>query len=158
MSHAGEKRHGVLDVVLGVVVVPIDEHVDVVGDGGIGLGPERRADPANLPEQRIPRNAPALFNIGAREFTVMFHDGRVERDATQPSGFRSPAGDALPLELDNILAVQAMFPVTSRDEMRGRKGDLDIHGKVNIIAAMADNDFDEIWKINSGVPGCTQSR
>ena len=31
-----------------------------MGEGGIGLGPQRRVDPANAPEQRIPRNAPAL--------------------------------------------------------------------------------------------------
>ena len=49
-----------------------------IGDGGIGLGTARVADPENMPEQRIPRNAPGLFNLGAQEFTVMFHDGRVE--------------------------------------------------------------------------------
>ncbi|MEL6684848.1 MAG: cytochrome-c peroxidase, partial [Pseudomonadota bacterium] len=36
-----------------------------IGDGGVGLGPKRVADPDNMPEQRIPRNAPALFNLGA---------------------------------------------------------------------------------------------
>ena len=57
-----------------------------LGEGGIGLGPERIADPANMPEQLIPRNAPALFNLGAEEFQVMFHDGRLEADPTQPGG------------------------------------------------------------------------
>jgi len=51
-----------------------------LGEGGIGLGPERTPDPDNLPEQRVPRNAPALFNLGAHEFTVMSHDGRIEAD------------------------------------------------------------------------------
>ncbi|MEM9574280.1 MAG: cytochrome-c peroxidase, partial [Pseudomonadota bacterium] len=31
-----------------------------IGEGGIGLGPARFGDQDNLPEQRIPRNAPAL--------------------------------------------------------------------------------------------------
>ena len=30
-----------------------------LGEGGIGLGPARRGDPENLPEERIPRNATA---------------------------------------------------------------------------------------------------
>ena len=37
-----------------------------IGEGGIGIGPERRPDSADLPEQRIPRNAPALWNVGAK--------------------------------------------------------------------------------------------
>ena len=58
-----------------------------IGDGGKGLGPARKVDPANMPEQRIPRNAPALFNLGAAEFTVMFHDGRLEE---RSGGRRTP--------------------------------------------------------------------
>jgi cytochrome c peroxidase len=91
-----------------------------VGEGGIGLGMARAA--GDVPE-RVPRNAPHVFNIGAREFTRMFHDGRAEEDPLQPSGFRSPAGDDLPLGLDNIVAVQAMFPPTSTTEMAGQSGE-----------------------------------
>ena len=47
-----------------------------LGDGAHGLGPERVIDVKNLPEQRVPPNTPALFNLGVREFTIMFHDGR----------------------------------------------------------------------------------
>ncbi|TDQ54595.1 di-heme cytochrome c peroxidase, partial [Phaeovulum veldkampii DSM 11550] len=46
-----------------------------IGEGGTGLGPERRAIPENHPEQRIPRNSPALWNVGARGFTALFADG-----------------------------------------------------------------------------------
>jgi cytochrome c peroxidase len=53
----------------------------------------------------------------------MFHDGRVTVDPSQPSGFQSPAGNDLPLGLDNSLAVQAMFPVTSMTEMAGQPGE-----------------------------------
>jgi len=90
-----------------------------IGDGGIGLGPDRRADPANLPERRIPRNAPALFNLGAPEFQVMFHDGRLETAATRASGIRTPLGDAMAEGFASVLSAQAMFPVLSADEMAG---------------------------------------
>ncbi|MEM6939577.1 MAG: cytochrome c peroxidase [Pseudomonadota bacterium] len=89
------------------------------GDGGIGLGPERRADPDNMPEERIPRNAPALFNLGAREFTVMFHDGRLEADPNYPGGIRTPMDADMMAGFTSVLAAQTMFPVLSRDEMAG---------------------------------------
>ena len=50
-------------------------------------------------------------------------DGRIEVDAEFPSGFRSPANHRLPEGLENILAVQAMFPVTSGAEMAGQAGE-----------------------------------
>jgi cytochrome c peroxidase len=90
-----------------------------LGEGGTGLGPDRRADPANLPEQRIPRNAPALWNLGAREFTVLFHDGRIEADPARPSGLRTPLEDEMVAGFDSLLAAQTMFPVLSADEMAG---------------------------------------
>ena len=61
-----------------------------LGDGGIGLGPNRRADPANLPEQRIPRNSQALWNLGAVEYHSLFHDGRVEVLPGPAGGLRTP--------------------------------------------------------------------
>lgn len=90
-----------------------------LGDGGIGLGPERRADPDNLPEQRIPRNSPALFNLGAHEVTVLFHDGRIEVDPSRPSGLRTPLEDEMVEGFANLLSAQTMFPVLSADEMGG---------------------------------------
>jgi cytochrome c peroxidase len=41
--------------------------------------------------------------------------------------------------------VQAMFPVTSRDEMRGKAGDVDVFAQPNEIALLADSDFTGIW-------------
>ncbi|MEO1495045.1 MAG: cytochrome-c peroxidase, partial [Pseudomonadota bacterium] len=88
-----------------------------LGDGGIGLGPDRRVDPANVPEQRIPRNAQALFNLGYPEFSVMFHDGRVER---LPNGMiRTPLGEIADDRPLAVLTAQAAFPVLSADEMAG---------------------------------------
>lgn len=95
-----------------------------VGEGGHGLGVTRDtgAD-ADTIHERVPRNAPPVFNLGAREFTRMFYDGRVEENPHEATGFDSPAGDQLPMELDNVLAVQAMFPVTSPAEMAGQVGE-----------------------------------
>jgi cytochrome c peroxidase len=82
-----------------------------------------------LPDQpisdRVPRNSQALYFLGAREFDRLFHDGRVSKDPNNnwDSGFWSPAREQLPAGLDNVLAVQAMFPVTSAVEMAGQKGE-----------------------------------
>jgi len=97
-----------------------------IGDGGIGLGPERRLVADNLPEQRIPRNAPGLFNLGAHEFTSMFHDGRLEADPTKPGGIRTPLGQEMVAGFTGVLSAQAMFPVLSQDEMAGHYGESDI--------------------------------
>jgi len=97
-----------------------------VGEGGIGLGPARRADPANLPEQRIPRNSPALFNLGARGFSRLFHDGRIEADPSRPSGLRSPLEDEMITGFESVLAAQTMFPVLSPDEMAGHYQENDV--------------------------------
>jgi len=95
-----------------------------IGEGGSGLGVTRNSGQGDASiHERVPRNAPPVFNLGAREFTRLFHDGRVEADPSLPSGFNSPAGDQLPAGLDNILAVQAMFPVTSGAEMAGQAGE-----------------------------------
>jgi cytochrome c peroxidase len=53
--------------------------------------------------------------------------------------------DRLPEGLDSLLAAQAMFPVTSRDEMRGLRGDVDIFGNHNELAAIVDYRPRDIW-------------
>jgi cytochrome c peroxidase len=95
-----------------------------VGEGPRGLGVTRSlGEGLDAVPERVPRNAPALFNIGAVRFRRLFHDGRVEEDVTQPSGFRTPAGDAFPRGIETVLAAQAMFPVTSTTEMAGQAGE-----------------------------------
>ncbi|MEZ5911279.1 MAG: cytochrome c peroxidase [Paracoccaceae bacterium] len=103
-----------------------------MGEGGIGLGPERHPDPADLPEQRIPRNAPALFNLGAEEFTVLFHDGRIEVDPARPGGLRTPLDDEMVQGFANILSAQTMFPVLSADEMAGHYEENDVSRAVRM--------------------------
>ena len=97
-----------------------------LGDGAHGLGPKRMIDPKNLPEQRVPRNAPALFNLGAHEFTTMFHDGRLEADPTRPSGIRTPLGTEMVQGFSSVLSAQSMFPVLSPDEMAGHYTESDV--------------------------------
>lgn len=96
------------------------------GDGAVGLGPDRTVDPDNVPEERIPRNSPALFNLGAREFTVLFHDGRLEADAASPNGIRTPLDADMVVGFASILSAQTMFPVLSRDEMAGSHNENDV--------------------------------
>lgn len=97
-----------------------------LGDGATGLGPERVADTDNYPEQRIPRNAPGLWNLGASEFTVFFHDGRLEADSDQPDGIRTPLGAEMAKGFQSALSAQAMFPVLSPDEMAGHYSENDV--------------------------------
>lgn len=107
-----------------------------------GIGPFR-----DLGEGRpfIPRNAPEVFNRGAPDWTSMFWDSRIE---IAPDGrIISPAGEILPPGLESVLAVQAMFPVTSRDEMRGRVGDTDVYGDPNDLALIANDDLPAMWAV-----------
>ncbi len=95
-----------------------------VGEGGRGLGIARNlGGGADAVIHRVPRNAPPYFNLAHKGFTQVFHDGRVRVDASAPSGFASPAGTDLPLNLDTVMAAQAMFPVTSGAEMAGQPGE-----------------------------------
>jgi len=95
-----------------------------IGEGGLGLGVTRdTGSGADAVHERVPRNAPHVWNEGAKEFTAMFHDGRLELDAGYPSGCKTPVGAALPNNLENIVACQAMFPVTSPTEMAGQAGE-----------------------------------
>lgn len=111
-----------------------------IGEGGNGLGITRNTGRRkNAIYERVPRNAPHLFNLGAKEFTTLFHDGRVTVNPNHTSGFDTPAGDSLPSGLDNILAAQAMFPVTSSTEMAGQ-------AKENAIAqAAAQGNLTGVW-------------
>ena len=97
-----------------------------IGDGGIGLGTDRKVDAANPPEKRIPRNAPALFNLGASEFVSFFHDGRLEVDKTRASGIRTPLGGEMDSGFASLLSAQTMFPVLSAAEMAGHFSENDV--------------------------------
>lgn len=112
-----------------------------IGVGGLeGVGPSRR----NAPDRILhPRNSPDLFNRGQPQLTTMFWDSRV--NGSKADGFNSPANEMLPGDdLDSILAVLAMFPVTARDEMRGMPNDFEKFG--NEFALIDDEDFTGMWE------------
>lgn len=103
-----------------------------IGEGGTGVGPARL--PGTGEERirkRIPRNAPALWNLGHNSIVVMFHDGRLTRSDLYESGFDSPAEEWLPTGLDNLLAAQSLFPMTSQFEMAGNPGENEVTGAVH---------------------------
>jgi cytochrome c peroxidase len=114
-----------------------------LGEGAVGLGPERHAGTSVPVFGRVPRNSQALFNLGATEFVFMFHDGRVSEDPHNNWGnrFWTPAREQLPPGLDSVLAAQAMFPVLSRVEMVGHKGENEIAN------AVASDHLGEAWKL-----------
>ncbi|NNF91498.1 MAG: methylamine utilization protein MauG [Boseongicola sp.] len=103
-----------------------------IGEGGAGLGTKRAAESdADRIRKRIPRNAPPLWNLGAREVSVLFHDGRLEASDLYDNGFNSPAEEWLPDGLESILAAQALFPLVARFEMAGDPEENEISGAVN---------------------------
>ena len=117
-----------------------------VGEGGRSLGMSRVK--SDIIHERVPRNSPALFNLGAKEFKTFFHDGRVlENPYAEPGDFISPAGSDLPEGFDNALAVQAMFPVTSPTEMAGQyDGGTDV-SENDIASRAAAGDLPGIWSL-----------
>ena len=110
-----------------------------VGTGGEGLGPDRVLGAGR---RLVPRNAPEIFNRGYAEWTSMFWDSRV---ASTADGFTTPAGASLLASVDSLTGAQAMFPPTSRDEMRGADGDLDVNGNPNELAMITDGSNGAIW-------------
>ncbi|WP_411891839.1 cytochrome-c peroxidase [Yoonia sp. SDW83-1] len=109
-----------------------------IGEGGTGAGLDRRTETAVT--GRVPRNAQPLWNIGAREYVSLFHDGRVEwiEDGMR---IRNPADEELPEGVSDVLVAQAFFPVTSPIEMAGQFGE-------NPVADAAfTEDRAEAWRI-----------
>ena len=112
-----------------------------IGEGGVGVGPKRTAgDGANRVQRRMPRNAPALWNLGARDIQFMFHDGRISISELYGNGFNSPAEEFLPQGLNSLLAAQALFPMASDAEMAGQPGE-------NEVAGAIKDRIDQAWPI-----------
>lgn len=81
------------------------------------------------------RNSQSLFNLGHHSF--MFWDGRVHFDS-KTNIFTTPEKN-LPSSITNVLtsalSAQAMFPMVSREEMRGAPGENEIaDAKTNLEA------------------------
>lgn len=94
-----------------------------LGTGAQGLGEKRIPLGTHAADRRIPRNAPALWNLGAKDIRVFFHDGRLEVDPANPDARLTPQGPLDYLNFASLLAAQALFPVLSREEMAGRPGE-----------------------------------
>lgn len=108
-----------------------------VGVGGTGLARQRSGGVI------IARNAPPLFNLHA--YPTMFWDGRIW---LEDGHIQTPAGSALTEAQEEVLghsvvAAQAMFPVVSREEMRGANGE-------NELADLVDEDYTGIWRALMG--------
>lgn len=112
-----------------------------VGEGGEGIGKERTTGSGQARiDRRVPRNAPALFNLGHKDIRLLFHDGRLSIDDLFGNGFNSPAEEYLPQGLKHIVAAQALFPMTSETEMAGRPEENEVGGARN-------NRIDYVWPI-----------
>jgi cytochrome c peroxidase len=92
----------------------------------------------------VPRNAPEIFNRGDPAWFTMFWDGRVAADPYEGE-MSTPAGRQLVDQIDTALAAQALFPPTSRDEMRGLESDRFAQGHENELSGPDDEDFLAIW-------------
>ena len=97
------------------------------GEGGNGIGRARDTGVGSEAiDERIPRDAPPLFNLGAHEFVDLFRTGALMTDPSHPAGFRTPLdifGFSTPQGLDSVLAMQAMFPPQGIREMTGQPGE-----------------------------------
>ena len=112
-----------------------DRHLSV-GEGAVGLGVDR----LHPDDVFIPRNAPPLFNLHA--MADMFWDGRVN---VHNGVYDTPANAKLSPDMIavfnaglGVVGAQAMFPVTSRREMRGVMG-------TNELATIRDDLFRDQW-------------
>lgn len=99
-----------------------------IGQGGSGDANKRIVTDRH---QIIARHSPVLFNLGHDDIDDMFWDGRISysrdtgRYTTPEPGLNGekPLYPEILALLDSPLAVQALFPITSHDEMRGYLGD-----------------------------------
>ncbi|WP_246660412.1 cytochrome c peroxidase [Nitratireductor sp. XY-223] len=112
-----------------------------VGEGGDGIGEKRTTGTGrDRIDRRVPRNAPALFNIGHKDIRHLFHDGRLSIDNLYGNGFNSPAEEYLPQGLSSLAAAQSLFPMTSETEMAG-------HSEENAIAGARNDRIDHAWRL-----------
>ena len=105
-----------------------------IGQGATGLGTGRVHPDGAF----IPRNAPPLFNLHAID--PFFWDGRVVRDAQ--GRFLTPARQRVHPHMTRAfefgaLSALPLFPVLSREEMRGTTG--------NELAAVSDKEPQQVW-------------
>ena len=74
------------------------------------------------------------------------HDGRISKSNIFGNGFNTPAEEWLPSGLDNILSVQALFPMTRQFEMAGNFGENEIIGLVSKVGKDSRR-IDRAWPV-----------
>lgn len=89
------------------------------------------------------RNSNSLYNVGDRQNNFMFWDGRVQYSPTkkyfvtpEPAlNGPTPAAAEITTVLKSALSAQALFPLVSHEEMRGKVGDNEIANAKNNLEA-----------------------
>jgi cytochrome c peroxidase len=110
-----------------------------IGEGGVGLGASRlSSEGLDKISTRIPRNAPALWNLAHEDITNLFHDGRVAVSDEFDTGFDTPAKELFPHGIETLIAAQALFPMTSDAEMAGGPEE-------NEVGAAVAERIDLVW-------------
>lgn len=137
-----------------------------IGAGGFGLALDRQIGSGHL----IPRNAPTAFNLGDKNFHSTMWDGRISVRVNSVSGVTElstpePAiNGPQPHEADvcaqitTVAAAQALFPVTSADEMRGSPGENDIADAKSNVEAWQRLTARLVGKKNGSVGGIPKYR
>lgn len=94
-----------------------------LGEGARGMGTMRHQASGAV----LLRNTPPLYNLGVDSATHLFWDGRVSKDEngfwnTPEAGLNGadPELKDIATTLDSVLAVQALFPIASPEEMLGQ--------------------------------------
>ncbi|MFG1499296.1 cytochrome c peroxidase [Halobacteriovorax sp. XZX-3] len=132
-----------------------DCHMPEFGSGdklpvGIGEGGKWQAGERLIAKgHAIPRNSQPLYNLGDKNIDFLFWDGRVHyrkdwdvyTTPVEALNGDYPERWDITENLGSALAAQALFPITSHEEMRGVKGSNDIANAVNEEA---------VWKIVMG--------
>jgi cytochrome c peroxidase len=119
-----------------------------IGTGGTGTGTARAPGDGR---HFISRNATSLLNVGLGS-TYIFWDARLSQHAGFPGGpfFGGPGSlstaPPVPTGLPDALIAQAFLPILSREEMRGRPGDVDRFGNTNELAMIPDDQPEEVWR------------
>jgi cytochrome c peroxidase len=91
-----------------------------IGEGGTGAGNLR--EPTNT-RALHKKNSLDLWNRDHNDVTNMFWDGRISTTNLNSARFKTPLGENLPVGLDNLMAVQTLFPLIAPEEMLGYPDD-----------------------------------